>query len=72
MVGVDFSSLCLLVIRENGAGLLLSLISFHFYLPVRQNGLAVREKHVLDAFGLSFISASGELCSLLSMHDLTF
>lgn len=62
----------LLAIRENGAGPLLSLVSFHFYLPVRQNELLVREKHVLDAFGLSLISASGELCSLLSMHDLTF
>lgn len=69
---MDFSSLCLLATRENGARLLLRLVSFHFYLSVRQNGLMVREKHVLDAFSLSLISASGELCSLLSMHDLTF
>lgn len=69
---MDFSSLCLLAIRENGAVLSLSLVAFHFYLPVRQNGLMVREKHPLDAFGLSLISASGELCSFLSMHDLTF
>lgn len=69
---MDFSSLCLLATRESGAGLLLSLVSLHFYLPVRQNGLVLREKHILDAFVLSLISASGELCSLLSMHDLTF
>lgn len=70
MVGMDIPSLCLLADRENGTGVLLrwSLFIFTF---LWQNGLVISEKYVLDAFGLSPISASHELCSLLSMHDLT-
>lgn len=48
------------------------VVPFHFYLPVWQTRPVVREKHVLGAFGLSYLSASGESSPLLSMHDLTF
>lgn len=48
------------------------VIPFHFYLPVWQTRLVVREKYVLVAFGLSPLSASGESSPLLSMRDLTF
>lgn len=47
------------------------VVPFHFYFPVWQKGLVVRGKYALDAFGLSPNSASGELCSLLRMRDLT-
>ena len=69
---MDISSPCLLANRGNRDRALAEVVLFHFYLPIQQNGLVVREKYILNAFGLSPITASGELFSLLSMLDLTF